>query len=188
MINVAYDSIEDYNCCYTVGDYRSLIANGEDPQKAMEYLRPRSRDNARAPYQWNASENAGFTSGKPWLKVNSNYQTVNLEADLASPDSIFRFYRQLCDMRKTEPAILEGDLKFYLEDSEQVLMYTRSCDQQTLLIVANKSNDTLDVQIPEALQAKKWKRLLSNRPETEPSLNSKRKWLPWEAEIYTLEK
>ena len=187
LTNVAYESIEDYNCCYTIGDYRSLIANGEDHQKAMEYLRPRSRDNARAPYQWNATENAGFTQGKPWLKVNTNYQTVNLEADLASKDSIFRFYRQLCDMRKTEPAILDGDLHFYLEDSEQVLMYTRSCPQQTLLILANKSNDTLDVQIPESLQGKTWKRILSNRPDTEPSLNGNRKWLPWETEIYTLE-
>ena len=74
MTNVAYDSIEDYNCCYTVGDYHSMMANGADQQEVMAHLRPRSRDNARAPYQWNASENAGFTQGKPWLKLNTNYK------------------------------------------------------------------------------------------------------------------
>lgn len=187
MTNVAYDSIEDYNCCYTVGDYRSMIANGEDPQKTLEYLRPRSRDNARTPYQWNASFNAGFTTGKPWIKVNTNYETVNLEADRASEDSVFAFYRQLCDLRKTQPAIIDGDLKFWLEDSDKVLVYTRTCARQTLLIIANKSDEELDVQLPEELKGHQWKRLLSNRPETAPSLDGGRKWLPWETEIYTLE-
>ena len=181
MTNVAYDSIEDYNCCYTVGDYHSMMANGADQQEVMAYLRPRRRDNARAPYQWNASENAGFTQGKPWLKLNTNYKTVNLEADRAAEDSIFNFYRQLCDLRKSEPAVLDGDLKFYMQDSDKVLMYTRSCEAQTLLVIANKSNDSVPVQKPEG----NWKRLLSNRPNTTPSLDGGRDWLPWETEIYS---
>ena len=187
MTNVSYDSIDDYNCCYTVGDYHSMVANGTDAQEALEAVRPLSRDNARTPYQWDATENAGFSSGTPWLKVNPNYPQLNLEADRASEGSVFAFYQELIRMRKTQPAILDGDLKFWLEEHAQVLMYTRSCEKQTLLVIANKSSLPAKAELPAALQGK-WKRLLSNRPETAPSLEDGRDWLPWETEIYMKEK
>lgn len=187
MTNVAYDSIEDYLDCYTVGEYHSMVANGKDPKEALQRLRPLSRDNARTPYQWDGSENAGFSSGKPWLKVNSNYKELNLEADRASENSVFAYYQKLIQMRKTEPAILEGDLRFRMEDSRQVLMYTRACEKQTLLVIANKSNEPAAAQLPEDLKQKKWKRLLSNRPDLAPSVEDARDLLPWEAEVYTEE-
>jgi len=186
MTDVRYDTIDDYNCCYTVGEYHSMVANGVDGKKALEILRPLSRDNARTPYQWDGSKNAGFSTGKPWLKVNPNYSAINLEKDRLSADSVFAFYQKLIRLRKTEPAILNGDLKFWLEDHPQVLMYTRSCDEQTLLVIANKSDCTVDAQVPDALAQKKWRRLLSNRSETLPSVMAQRQWLPWELEIYCL--
>ena len=186
MTNVAYEHIEDYNCCYTVGDYHSLVANGTKPQEAMEFLRPRSRDNARAPYQWDATENAGFTAGKPWLKVNSDYPQVNLEADREDPQSIFAFYQKLIRMRKECPAIVDGDLKFLMEDSEKMLVYLRRCEKQTLLVICNKSDDAVPVELPEEIVGKNWKRLLTNREDTTPSLAGGRDWLPWEAEVYEL--
>lgn len=184
MTNVQYYSIEDHNCCYTLGDYRSMIENGYSPKEAMALVGPRSRDNARAPYQWDSSENAGFTTGKPWLKVNPNYPEINLEKDRKDPDSIFAFYQQLLALRRTMPAVFEGDLRFYREDSEQLIIYTRGCPEQTLLIIANKSDDTLPVQLPEELTSHSWKRILTNRTETVPSLQGSRSWLPWEVEIY----
>lgn len=186
MTNVAYDSIEDYNCCYTLGDYHSMVANGSTAEEALHNLRPKSRDNARAPYQWDSSENAGFTTGKPWIKLNTNYDKINLEADRQSPQSIFAYYQKLIALRKNCPAILDGDLQFYLQDSEQVLMYTRSCKQQTLLIIANKSDHSHPVQLPQALAGHSWKRLLTNREDTAPSLEGGRDWLAWETEIYCL--
>ena len=188
MVNVQFDTICDYNCCYTLGDYNAMIASGISPQEALKVLGPKSRDNARTPYQWNDKENAGFTSGKPWLKVNPRYTEINLEADRNSPDSIFAFYQKLTTMRKTCPAIIDGDLQFYLHDHPQVILYTRRCARQTLLVIANKSDLTLPVQIPEELKQFSWKRLLSNREDTVPSMAGSRQWLPWEAEIYTIEK
>ena len=91
MTNVRYDRIEDYNCCYTVGDYWSMMETGVKPADALEQLAPRSRDNARTPYQWDDSENAGFTTGKPWLKVNPRYTEINLAADRKDPDGIFNW-------------------------------------------------------------------------------------------------
>lgn len=186
MTNVTYDSIEDHNCCYTLGDYHSMIANGATPEEALAYVGPRSRDNARAPYQWDSTENAGFTSGKPWLKVNPNYTDINLKADLADPESIFVFYKKLIQMRFDEPAMLDGDLKFLLEDSEDVYMFLRRCEKQTLLIICNKSDNENPVEMPEEIAGKKWRRILTNRENTTPSLEGREKWLPWEAEIYEL--
>lgn len=186
MTNVAFDSIEDYNCRYTVGDYYSMVNNGIAPADALKELAPRSRDNARTPYQWDNTANAGFTTGKPWMKVNPNYPGINLAADLEHPDSIFRFYQKLLRLRKENPAIYEGGLEFLLEDHPAMLVYLRECPEQTLLVICNKSSQTVPFALPESVTGKTWKRLLTNREATEPSLKTKRDWLPWEAEIYTL--
>ena len=186
MVNVQFDCVEDYNCCYTVGDYHSMVLNGAEPQEALKVLGPKSRDNARTPYQWNATEHAGFTSGKPWLKLNPTYRQINLEADRSSPDSIFAYYQKLIAMRQEHPAILDGDLQFYLWEHPQVLLYTRSCARQMLLVIANKGDAKMPVELPEGLKQYRWERILTNREETTPSLDGGRKWLPWEAEIYTM--
>ena len=186
MVNVRYDCIEDYNCCYTVGDYNAMIQNGSTPEEALKVVSPRSRDNARTPYQWNATENAGFSSGKPWLKVNPKYREINLEADLASDDSIFAFYKELTAMRRDCPAIIDGDLEFLLDGHTEILMYLRHCARQTLLIVANYSGKSVKLDVPEKIKANQWKRYLTNLKDTSPVLNTEREMLPWEVEIYEL--
>ena len=185
MVNVCYDSIEDYNCCYTVGDYRAMLENGVEPKEALKKVAPRSRDNARTPYQWDATENAGFTTGKPWIKVNPSYTKINLEADRKAPDSIFAYYQKLTAMRKEQPAVLDGKLDFLLEDHPDVVMYLRSCPEQTLLVVINLSDREVAVQWPEQVSGQRWQRILTNREETAPSMD-RTGWLPWEAEVYTL--
>jgi len=186
MINVRFDCIEDYNCCYTVGDYHSMMENGATKEEALAFIAPRSRDNARTPYQWNDSENAGFTTGKPWLKVNPRYREINLEADRKSPDSIFAFYQALIRMRAEHPAILDGDLEFLLDEHPRMVVYLRRCARETLLVIANDSGESVPVEISEELREYEWERILANCPEEIPSLEGRREWLPWEAEIYTL--
>ena len=184
MVNVQFDAIEDYNCCYTVGEYESMLYKGVDPETAIKTVGPYSRDNARTPYQWDSSENAGFTAGKPWLKVNPKYTQINLEADRQSADSIFAYYQKLIGLRKTQPAILDGDLKFYYEDSEQLLVYTRSCARQTLLIVANKADVPAEFTLPEALRANTWKAVLGNYGDSPADIAET--YRPWECIIYEL--
>ena len=77
-----------------------MVNKGIAPADALKEVAPRSRDNARTPYQWDNTANAGFTTGKPWMKVNPNYPDINLAADLEHPDSIFRFYQKLLRLRK----------------------------------------------------------------------------------------
>lgn len=180
MTNVRFDSIEDYDCCYTLGDYDTLVKNGVDPQKALETVIPRSRDNARTPYPWSGGENGGFTTGKPWMKLNPSYPEINLEADRASDDSVFAFYQKLIALRKTHPAILQGDLEFYVDSHPQLLVYTRSCDEETLLVVANLSDEPAELPLPCVLRTARWQEVLSNCGHT----NLGSPLLPWEAAIF----
>ncbi len=186
MVNVKFDSIEDYNCRYTLGDYNSMVAKGATPKEAIDYVAPRSRDNARTPYQWDSSENAGFTTGKPWMKVNPRYTEINLEADRAAPDSIFAYYQALTKMRLEHPAIIDGDLEFLLENDDKILMYLRRCARETLLVVANYSAETVELPIPDKLKVNTWSRVLTNLDGTEPAINTGRSLAPYECEVYTL--
>jgi len=186
MTNVSFDSIEDYNDPYTVGQFHAMKNAGVDEKEIWDTLRPISRDNPRTPYQWNASENAGFTTGKPWIKMNPRYTEINYEADRAADNSIFEYYKELIAMRKTHPAMVDGNIEFYLMDHPQMVVYTRKCARETLLVVANFSNETVKLSIPEELCKNKWKRILTNRKDTAPSLEGREEWLPWEAEIYSL--
>ena len=77
-------------------------------------------------------------------------------------------------------------MKFLLEDSDKMIVYLRRCEEQTLLIICNKSDDEVAVELPAEVTGKKWQRILTNREASTPSLDGGRKWLPWEAEIYTM--
>ncbi|MBO5867479.1 MAG: alpha-glucosidase C-terminal domain-containing protein, partial [Oscillospiraceae bacterium] len=143
-------------------------------------------DNARTPYQWDGSENAGFTTGTPWLKLNPQYTEINLEADRKSADSIFAFYQTLIRMRKEQPAIVDGDLRFLLDEHQQILMYLRCCEKQTMLVVTNYSGEEAVWEMPEELKGKRWNRILTNVPENAPAVDTGRVLQPWEAEIYVM--
>ena len=187
MVNVEYDDISDYNCCYTIGDYNSMIENGATKEEAMAFIVPRSRDNARTPYQWDGTENAGFTTGKPWIKVNPKYKEINLEADKKDPDSIFEFYKKAIAMRKAHPAIIEGNLEFYCEDSPHVIMYTRKCEAETLLVIVNNSSENAEFVLPETFKGVKSERLLTNREGTPCAIDGAESLLPWTAEVYKID-
>ena len=186
MTNVAFDDISAYRDCNTIGLYQVKKADGFSDEQALRFVRPTSRDNARTPYQWNDEKHAGFTTGTPWLGVNPNYKHINLRADRDAPDSIFRFYQKLIALRKTEPAIVDGDFTFWLKEHPQMVVYTRRSQTQTLLVVCNFSDERALFSLPQELLEKKWKRLLTNRENAEASLTRRDFWSAWEAELYTL--
>ena len=113
-----------------------------------------------------------------------NATEINLEADRNSEDSIFDFYKKLIEMRKTNSAIVEGDLEFLLEDHESILCYLRRSPEQRLLVLANYCGNTAKFDVPLELKEGNWERILSNKKDTEPSLLYGREMLPWEVEIY----
>ena len=184
MVNVAYDRIEDYNDRYTVGDYWSMIEKGMDPEDALRILAPKSRDNARTPYQWDGSRNAGFTKGTPWLKVNPFYPGINLQKDREDPAGVFRGYQELIRLRKEHPVILDGELCFYMENDLRIVAYTRENAEESFLILANLSGEAAELKLPGALTEKNWKLIFSGRPECRGDLSGKKSMAPWESEVY----
>lgn len=185
MTDVYFDTIDDYNEKYTVGKYWTMIEAGEKPEVALGKLRAMSRDNARTPYQWDDSNNSGFTSGKPWIKVNPRYKEINFKNDSLLEDPIFDYYKELINIRKKHPAIIDGNFEFKLFEDPNIVMYIRKCSRETLLIVCNFSNEEVNINYPDEILNSKWHRILTNRRKTTPSIDGKReKWMPWEAEIY----
>ena len=122
-----------------LSEYQVALDAGLSKEEALKSTSHYSRDNARTPFQWDASENAGFTSGTPWLPVNPNYTTINLAEQINREDSVFNFYKQLTSLRSSEMyknTLVYGDFEPYLAEQKNLIAYTRTAEKK-LLIVAN---------------------------------------------------
>jgi oligo-1,6-glucosidase len=149
MTNVRFPSIDDYRDIETVNMYREFVEDkGVDPAMVMAMVHYRSRDNARTPMQWDASAEAGFTSGTPWIGVNPNYPSVNVEQARTDSDSIFQFYRALIRLRREHPIVVYGAYDLILDAHEQIYAYTRTLDDQRLLVMLNFTADTPVFALP----------------------------------------
>jgi len=187
MTNVTFDSIGDYNDIETVNLYHELVdKKGKDPQAVLATIQAKSRDNARTPVQWDSSANAGFTTGKPWLKINPNYAEINVEKALADADSIFYYYQKLIQMRKTIPAVVYGAYELLLPDHEQIYAFTRTLDQQRLLVLLNFSQEPARFELPADLQSLDADLLIANYPSAASGDIRRLTLKPYEARVYQL--
>ena len=141
-----YRDIEIHNL------YAERKEQGYGEADIMKSIWARGRDNARTPMQWTAGDNAGFTTGTPWLPVNPNYTEINAEAALADPDSIFHYYKKLVALRKSVREFREGSFTLLCPEDEQVFAYTRDTVYGHLLVVCNFSGEEAAFEIPEAFR------------------------------------
>lgn len=142
MTNVQWDSIDKYDEVNTKAQYNLAIAEDFSNEQAMGFVNRFSRDNARTPMQWDASENAGFTTGRPWLGLNGNFESINVAAEEADDASVLSYYKKLITLRQTTPALSEGPLEVILEEHPQILAYKRS--EYTVLVNLSESEAALD--------------------------------------------
>ncbi|MBU5481647.1 glycoside hydrolase family 13 protein [Blautia sp. MSJ-19] len=150
MTNVYFDKLEDYRDIESLNIYKELTENGiMTPEYMMKCLMLRSRDNARTPMQWDTSAQAGFTDGKPWIKVNPNYKEINADQQLKDPNSIFHYYQKLIRLRKEKDIIVYGEFEALYRNDDQIFAYTRKLDQEKLLTVCNFSDKDAEVEVPE---------------------------------------
>jgi oligo-1,6-glucosidase len=150
MTNAPLASIADFRDIESLNHYATAVGTGADPGAVLASMRPMSRDNARTPMQWDASEHAGFTSGEPWIPVNPNHVEINAEAAIADPDSVFHHYRRLVELRHAEPAVAHGDFTMLLADDPRVYAFTRRLGGTELLVVANFSGEPVTPEVPDA--------------------------------------
>ncbi|HSV85254.1 MAG TPA: alpha-amylase family glycosyl hydrolase, partial [Levilinea sp.] len=187
MTNVAYDTIEDYNDVEIHNFYREHVIEGNlDPEEAMRMIRSRGRDNARTPMQWSNAPEAGFTTGKPWLKINPNYLSINAEQALADPHSIFTYYQKLIRLRKQEPVIVYGIYDLILPDHEQIYAFTRTLDEQRLLVVLNFSAGEPVFELPAQIIYSSAELLIANYPIDAAADITRFQLRPYEARVYRL--
>jgi len=125
------------------------------------------RDNARTPMQWDDTLNAGFTKGKPWEKVNPNYKEINVKNDLASVRSIYHFYQSVIFLKKSNKTLIYGDFHELSKNSKEVFSYLRSLEGNTLFIIANFTDETVEYKLPKEIEGKTLTSLLSNYNDTE---------------------
>ena len=163
MTNPHFSRITDYRDVESLNMFAELRASGREPEELLAILASKSRDNGRTPMQWDASHNAGFTEGEPWIGVCDNYETVNARAALDDADSVFYTYQSLIRLRKTLPVLTWGDYEDLLPEHPSLWCYRRQWQGQTLMVVANLSNTPQEWQT-EALSDKS-QVLMSNYPE-----------------------
>lgn len=165
MENMKFSSIDQIDDISTIDEYHVARNAGCTKEEALKCISLYSRDNARTPMQWDSSENAGFSSGKPWLNVNPNYNDINVKKQWNDPDSLLSFYKELIALRKNplyRETIVYGDLIPYLEDRHNLMAYFRK-GERTLLVAGNFQKESQDIQLPQKCQ----KVLLNNYPNAD---------------------
>lgn len=163
MENIPFKSIDEVDDISTLDEYKVALDAGLTPEAALKAVARRSRDNARTPMQWTGEENAEFTAGTPWLRVNSNYTAINVEKETIDPNSVLNFYKKLIALRKDpeyKETVVYGALEPFMEDRHNLMAYYRKGDK-TLLVVGNYQWDEQEITLPSECK----KVLINNYPD-----------------------
>lgn len=174
MTNAGYRDISQYRDVESLNYYEILLSQGKSHEEALDILSARSRDNGRTPMQWTYGKNAGFSEVSPWIGLPENYNTINAESEAADKDSILSFYKALICLRKENPVIAEGEIKFLHQENPDVLAYKRTRGDEELLVLCNFRDREVAV---EELSQEGYHKVLGNYKDCARSLR------PYEAVV-----
>ncbi len=149
MTNTVFNSLSEFQDVKSVNEGKEKLEAGMCEKTVLEILSNTSRDNARTPMQWDDSLNAGFTTGKPWLKVNSNYKNINVQSQIKDENSIYNHYKKLISLKKNSKTLTHGEFKLVLEDDKHVFAYLRELDNERYLILSNLSENEKKLNLSE---------------------------------------
>lgn len=149
MTNTVFNSLSEFQDVKSVNEGKEKLEAGMCEKTVLEILSNTSRDNARTPMQWDDSLNAGFTTGKPWLKVNSNYKNINVQSQTKDENSIYNHYKKLISLKKNSKTLTHGEFKLVLEDDKHVFAYLRELDNERYLILSNLSENEKKLNLSE---------------------------------------
>jgi len=173
------DKIEYYNDVATLNEYKHLVATGGNIPQFIENIKFSCRDNGRTPFQWDNSTNAGFTTGKPWLKINPNYTTINAAAQDKDPNSTLNYFRALVKLRKENKVLVYGKYELLDKDNPNVYAYSRTLNGKTVLVLLNFTSKVNAASLPTTLQL--GKTLINNLPNTLTLANGSTTLQPYQA-------
>ncbi len=164
MTNYPFKDLSDYRDLESINAYNEW--KGTRPEaELLEAIAYKSRDNARTPMQWNDSENAGFTTGTPWINVNPNYTKINAAEQLKRPDSVFNYYKKLIELRRFSEhsdIIVYGDYTLLMPEDDKIFAYERKLNGKTLVVACNLSGEKAEFFAPKELALNEYRQILSN--------------------------
>lgn len=185
MTNYPFSDIRDFRDVESINAYHEYTEILHvDSDKMISYLRNKSRDNARTPMQWDETDEAGFTTGVPWMPVNPNYKRINAAAQIGDEDSVYNYYRKLISLRKEYPIIVNGDFELVGEDNADVFAYLRHWKDQILWVACNFTDRMQKIVSPSSNHAeyRKWDVICDNySPSGDPFEKGQIELRPYEA-------
>lgn len=152
MSNIKFSSIDEYKDIESIAMYKQIKNKGGDLNEFIEAQKISARDNGRTPFQWDKTANGGFSTGKPWIKVNPNFETVNVAAEDADPNSILNYFRKAVKLRKENQVLVYGNYTLLDKANPYVYAYTRTEGNKKVLVVLNFSKNKINWNIPSGIE------------------------------------
>lgn len=184
MLNTKLDSLDEYVDVFMKNNYK--VAKDRvhmKEEKCREWAIKSTRDNARTPVQWDDSENAGFTTGKPWFPVNKNYKEINVKNEQENPNSILNHYKKLIEFKRTNKTAIYGDYKEHYKNSDKLFVYERNYQGERLLVINSFSDKREPFEAPDGFDLEKGKAILCNYDNPTVQGNGF-KLKPYETRVY----
>jgi oligo-1,6-glucosidase len=153
MDNIRFSDIRDYRDLMTINYYRRLQREGGDLKEFLASQAEVSRDNGRTPMQWSGDTNAGFSRGRPWIRVNPDYRSINVAAEERDSDSVLNYFRRMIQLRKSDPLLVYGRYQLLDRGNPDVFAYTRSLGGRTLLVLLSFSRKEVETTLPSGYAA-----------------------------------
>lgn len=152
MPDPKWNDISEFRDVESLNMYTILQEQGKTPEEAAHIVKVRSRDNSRLPMPWNDGDQAGFTTGTPWIKIDERYPIINAQSEVEDPHSIYHHYRKLIEMRKNIPVITDGEYVRLDEGHPEIYAYVRTNKEQTLVVISNFSDRDVSFELPEKMK------------------------------------
>ena len=185
MTNADFTDISEYRDLEAIDIYKDFTERkGYSTEYILDCLRRKSRDNARTPMQWDDSEEAGFTTGTPWIRKIGNYKDINVKKCLADPDSVFYYYQKLIALRHEMSVITEGRYVLVDPANDKVYAYLRKGEDESLLVVCNFTDETIEYPVGEYLEGRAGELVISNYKEAAANVSDSIKLMPYGAYVY----
>lgn len=185
MTNVEFENIEDYNDIKTKNNYYLGLESGETHEHLIKRAWRLSRDNSRTPMQWNDSAYGGFSKTKPWININPNYKTINVEKQLNNENSILNFYKNMIKIRKSNEVLIYGEYKLILEEDKNIYAYKRVLGEAEFVVITNMSDENILYNY-ENLELKYNNLIISNLNVEKHITINKFELKPWECRMYKI--
>ncbi|MEH7453230.1 glycoside hydrolase family 13 protein [Gottfriedia acidiceleris] len=181
MVNVHFEDLADYRDIELLNMYEEKKAMGWSHERIMNAIYTKGRDNARTPFQWDTTKNAGFTTGTPWIRVNPRYKEINAQSAIENPNSIYYYYQQLIKLRKEMDIITTGKFQLLMREDSKVFAYKREVDGDALIVLCNFSNQSIELTDESILSSIQDASIVITNEENEKARNI---LTPFESIVY----